>query len=86
MEPEMFLPSTIIGHVTWYCYHVVSSPDENNNIKKVYTPRWRVDPFFRNRFRVQHSKQEVSKLISLAEIAKHLDVFSPDNNVLFSFL
>ena len=37
MEPEVFLPSTIIGHVTQYCNHVVSSPDKNNNIKKVYT-------------------------------------------------
>ena len=36
MEPEMFLPSTIIGHVTLYYNHVVSSPDGNNNIKKVY--------------------------------------------------
>ena len=35
MEPEVFLPSTIIGHVTQYCNHVVSSPDKNNNIKKV---------------------------------------------------
>ena len=36
METEMFLPSTIFGHVTYYCNHVVSSSDENNNIKKVY--------------------------------------------------
>ena len=33
----MFLPSTFIGHVTKYCYHVVNSPDKNNNIKKVYS-------------------------------------------------
>ena len=32
-ELEMFLPSTIFGHVA-YRNHVVSSPDEN--IKKVY--------------------------------------------------
>ena len=25
------------GHVAQHCNHVVSSPDENNNIKKVYT-------------------------------------------------
>ena len=36
MEPEMFLPSTVLGHVTKYCNHMVSSQDENNNIKKVY--------------------------------------------------
>ena len=39
MEQEVFLPSTIIGHVTQSCNHLVSSPDNNNNIliKKVYT-------------------------------------------------
>ena len=36
MELEVFLPSKIIGHVTQHCNHVVSSPDKNNNIKKVY--------------------------------------------------
>ena len=35
-QPAMFVPTTIIGHVAYYCNHVVSSPDENNNIKKVY--------------------------------------------------
>ena len=38
IEPEMFLPSTIFGHMV-YCNHVVSSLDDNNNIKKVYNPR-----------------------------------------------
>ena len=32
----MFLPSTIFGHMAYHCNHVVSSPDENNNIKMVY--------------------------------------------------
>ena len=32
----MFLPSTIFGHMAQHCNHVVSSPDENNSIKKVY--------------------------------------------------
>ena len=32
----MFLPSEIFGHLAQHCYHVVSSPDKNNNIKKVY--------------------------------------------------
>ena len=36
MEPEMFLPSTIFGHVAKHFNYVVSSPNENNNIKKVY--------------------------------------------------
>ena len=36
VEPEAFLPSKIIGHVTQHCNHMVSSPDKNNNIKKVY--------------------------------------------------
>ena len=36
MEPEMIVPSTIIGQVTLKCNHVVSSQDENNNIKMVY--------------------------------------------------
>ena len=39
VEPEVFLPSTIIGHVTKYCNHVVSSPNKNNDIKMVY--RWK---------------------------------------------
>ena len=37
MEPEVFLPSRIIGQMTQYCNHVVTSPDKNNNIKKVYS-------------------------------------------------
>ena len=37
MELEMFLPFTISGHVAQHRNHMVSSPDENNNIKKVYT-------------------------------------------------
>ena len=37
VEPELFLSSTIIGHVTQYCNHMVSNPDKNSNIKKVYT-------------------------------------------------
>ena len=36
VELEMFLPSTVLGHMTKYCNHMVSSQDENNNIKKVY--------------------------------------------------
>ena len=31
----MFVPTTIIGHVALYCNHMISSLDENNNIKKV---------------------------------------------------
>ena len=30
MEPEVFMPATLIGHVAKYCNHVVNSPDENN--------------------------------------------------------
>ena len=32
----MVLPSTLFGHVASHCNHMDSSPDENNNIKKVY--------------------------------------------------
>ena len=32
MEPEMFVPTTITGHMASYCNHL----DENDNIKKVY--------------------------------------------------
>ena len=35
MEPEIFVPTKIIGHVALYCNHVVSSVDENNSIKNV---------------------------------------------------
>ena len=35
-EPEMFVPTTIIGQVAKHCNHEVESLDENNNIKKVY--------------------------------------------------
>ena len=43
----MLSPSTIFGHMAYrcnhvgdigyHCNHVVTSPDENNNIKKVYS-------------------------------------------------
>ena len=36
MEPEVFLPSKIIGHVIQPCNHVVCSPHKNNSIKKIY--------------------------------------------------
>ena len=36
MEPEMIVPTTVIGHVAYHCDHVVRNPDEKNNIKVVY--------------------------------------------------
>ena len=37
MESEMFVPTSIIGQVAKHFNHTVSSPYENNNIKKVYS-------------------------------------------------
>ena len=36
MEPVMFMPATLVGHMPKHCNHVVNSPDENNNIGCVY--------------------------------------------------
>ena len=36
MEPVVFMPITLAGHVAKHCNHVVNSPDENNNIGGVY--------------------------------------------------
>ena len=30
MEPVVFMPTTLAGHVAKHCNHVVNSPDENN--------------------------------------------------------
>ena len=32
MEPVLFMPTKLAGHVVKHCNHIVSSPDENNNI------------------------------------------------------
>ena len=36
MEPVMFMPATLAGHMAKHCNHMVNSPDENNNIGGVY--------------------------------------------------
>ena len=36
MEPVVFMPTALAGHVAKHCNHMVSSPDENNNIGGVY--------------------------------------------------
>ena len=36
IEPEMFVPTIIIGYMAKYCNNMVSSLDENNYIKNVY--------------------------------------------------
>ena len=36
MEPDISVPTIIIGHVAKHCKHVFSSPGENNNIEVVY--------------------------------------------------
>ena len=37
MEPVVFMPTMLAGHVAKYCNHMVNSPDENNNIGGVYS-------------------------------------------------
>ena len=39
MEPVVFMPTTLAGHVAKHCNHMVNSLDENNNIGGVYSPR-----------------------------------------------
>ena len=50
MEPEVFLPTKLQGHVTKHCSHVVNNPGINNNIECVYTIQkktiWRRSNFF----------------------------------------
>ena len=36
MEPVMFMPTTLAGHMAKHCNRVVNSPDENNKIGGVY--------------------------------------------------
>ena len=36
MEPVVFMPTALAGHVAKHCYLVVNSPDENNNIGGLY--------------------------------------------------
>ena len=36
MERVVFMPTTLADHVPKHCYHVVNSPDENNNTGGVY--------------------------------------------------
>ena len=36
MEPVVFMPTALAGHMAKHCNHVVSSPDENNNTGGVY--------------------------------------------------
>ena len=42
MEPVVFMPTAVAGHVAKHCYHVVNSPDENNNIGGVYQFLYRI--------------------------------------------
>ena len=39
MEPDISVPTIIIGHVAKHCKHVFSSPGENNNIEVVYNQK-----------------------------------------------
>ena len=36
MEPVVFMPTTLAGHMAKHCNHMVNNWDENNNIGGVY--------------------------------------------------
>ena len=36
MEPVVFMPAMLAGHMAKHCNHMVNSPDENNNTGGVY--------------------------------------------------